>query len=321
MSVQQNRFGASLSTFFKYTQMTNHERFDVIIVGGSYAGLSAAMSLGRAIRKVLVIDGGQPCNIQTPHSHNFITQDGQTPTQIATAAQAQVARYDTVTFYNGLAMSGQKTEKNFAIKTQTGDLFTAKKLIFATGLKDIMPDLKGFAECWGISIIHCPYCHGYEVRNQKTGIIGNGADGFHYARLISNWTKELLLFTNGPAALTAAQTAQLAKHHIPIIETEIDEIEHENGRIKNVIFKDQAKVSVKAVYSRPKFVQHSPLPVAFGCELTEQGLLKVDTMQRTSVPGIYASGDNASGRAVAVAVSTGTLAGACANNDLIEEEF
>lgn len=301
--------------------MTNNNIYDVIIIGGSYSGLSAAMSLGRSLRQVLIIDSGKPCNIQTPHSHNFLTQDGRTPKQISSAAKEQVAQYDTINFYDGLATSAAKTDREFEVKTQSGDTFAAKKLIFATGLKDIMPDINGFAECWGISVIHCPYCHGYEVRNEKTGIIGNGDNAFHYARLISNWTKELTLFTNGKSTLTEEQAEKVKRHNIEIIETEIDYIEHNNGRIENVVFKDNFKISVKAVYSGPKFVQHSDIPTSLGCELTEQGLIKVDMFQKTGVPGIYASGDCANGRAVSVAVSTGTIAGAFSNNELIEEEY
>lgn len=184
-----------------------------------------------------------------------------------------------------------------------------------------MPDIDGFAGCWGISIIHCPYCHGYEVRNEKTGIIGNGDDGFHYARLISNWTKEIILFTNGKSTLTEEQTEKIKQHNIQIIEFEIGGIEHSNGQIENVIFKDQSKIYVKAVYSRPKFVQHCDIPIALGCQLTEQGLIKADMFQKTTVAGIYACGDSSNGRAVSVAVSTGTIAGAFSNNELIEEEF
>src|SRR5690606_28226163 len=142
-----------------------------IIIGGSYARLSAAMALGRSLRNVLIIDSGLPCNRQTPHSHNFITQDGEKPNVIAEKAKAQVLNYDTIKFYNGTAVSGSKIENGFVITTQTEEKFTAKKLIFATGIKDIMPDIKEFQACWGISVIHCPYCHGYEFRNQKTAIL------------------------------------------------------------------------------------------------------------------------------------------------------
>ena len=155
-----------------YWKISDMEPLDVIIVGGSYSGLAAGMALGRALRQVLIIDSGKPCNRQTPYSHNFITQDGKTPEEIATLARQQVEKYDTVTFFNGLATNGAKTENGFEIQTASGETFSAKKLIFATGIKDIMPDIEGYAECWGISVLHCPYCHGYEVRNVKNRHFG-----------------------------------------------------------------------------------------------------------------------------------------------------
>ncbi len=300
--------------------MTNHT-FDVIILGGSYAGLSAAMALGRSLRNVLVIDGGKPCNRQTPHSHNFITQDGNTPKQISTLAKAQVEKYDTVKFHTGFAKNGRKYLDGFEIETLEGDRFMAKKLIFATGIKDIIPDMKGFAACWGISIIHCPYCHGYEVSNEKTGIMGKGDAGFHYAKLISNWTKDLSLFTNGPSTLTVEQLAKLEKNNIPVIETEIAEIQHHLGNIENVVLKDHTKHSVKALYTGPPFVQHSDIPKELGCEMTEHGLIKVDSSQKTSIEGAFACGDNCSMRAISYAVASGTMAGGAANFELIEESF
>src|SRR5690554_5341159 len=159
------------SVFTKYNRMTEVKDFDVIIIGGSYAGLSSAMALGRALRNVLIIDSGLPCNRQTPHSHNFLTQDGSTPNEIATLAKQQVEKYESVRFYKGIATSGVKTVDGFEIMTDANSTFTSKKLILATGVKDIMPALPGFAACWGISIIHCPYCHGYEYRSQNTGIL------------------------------------------------------------------------------------------------------------------------------------------------------
>src|SRR5690348_8645980 len=182
--------------------MTGTDNFDVIIIGGSFAGLSAAMSLGRALRNVLIIDNGLPCNRQTPHSHNFITQDGKTPTEIATLAREQVSQYNTIKFRSGAVHKALKKGNTFEVITKTDELFYSKKLIIATGLRDIMPDINGFEECWGISVIHCPYCHGYEVRNEKTGILANGDQGFDLSRLVSNWTKDLTLYTNGKSTLT-----------------------------------------------------------------------------------------------------------------------
>jgi thioredoxin reductase len=183
--------------------MADSNTFEVIIIGGSYSGLSAAMSLGRSLRKVMIIDSGKPCNRQTPHSHNFLTQDGETPAAISQKAKNQVMDYPTVSFHEGLAIKAHKTGNDFEVITETGEKFTSKKLIFATGLKDIMPEIDGFADCWGISILHCPYCHGYEARDTKTAILANEDSGFHYAQLLSNWTKDLALFTDGISILTA----------------------------------------------------------------------------------------------------------------------
>jgi len=311
-----------LTSFSKINLMTDHKNFDVIIIGGSYAGLSSAMALGRALRSVLIIDSGLPCNRQTPHSYNFITQDGEKPNIIAEKAQLQVLKYDTVKFHNDLAVSGKKTENGFIISTKTGEIFTAKQFVFATGVKDIMPDIKGFSECWGITVIHCPYCHGYEVKSEKTGILANGNFAFHYAQLIRNWTKELTIFTNGKSTLTQEQTDKISKHSIPIIEKEIAQLKHENGYLKQVVFKDNSTFDLKAIYSRPDFEQHCKIPEMLGCELTEQGLLKVDMFQKTTIANIFACGDNASPmRSVANAVATGNVTGAVVNNTMTEEEF
>jgi thioredoxin reductase len=298
------------------------KNFEVIIIGGSYSGLSAAMSLGRSLRQVLVIDNGLPCNRQTPHSHNFITHDGETPAAISAKAKLQVSFYKTVEFYNGLAIDGAKTPNGFEIKTESGEVFTSKKILFATGVNDLFPEIKGFAECWGISVLHCPYCHGYEVKNEKTIIVANGEMGFEYAKLILNWTKDLTLCTNGKSELTSEQTQILKNHSVMVFEEEIDFFEHDAGYISNIVFKNEEKIAVKAVYARPPFEQHCPLPQTLGCELNEQGLIKVDFMQKTSVSGIYASGDATTQmRSVALAVSSGSFAGAAINRELIDEDF
>ncbi len=202
------------------------------------------------------------------------------------------------------------------------NVFEAKKLILATGVQDIMPDIEGFAECWGISVIHCPYCHGYEVRYEKTGIFANSPMAFEYARLISHWTKDLTLFTNGPATLTDEQRDQIAKHAISIVETPVARIEHKDGYIQHVMLTDGVRMPLKALYAGIPKEQSTPIPVDLGCELTEQGLIKVDMMQRTSVPGVYACGDNAAQmRSVALAVAAGNMAGAALNKEMIEETF
>jgi thioredoxin reductase len=302
--------------------MAGEKTYDVIIIGGSYAGLSAGMTLGRSLRNVLIIDGGEPCNQQTPHSHNFITHDGNTPKAIAMQAKEQVLKYNTVTFLQGVAVSATKQDRGFNITTAAGEEFSARKLLFTTGIKDKMPPIEGFAECWGITAIHCPYCHGYEVRHEKTGIMANGDIGYEFGKLINNWTKDLTLFTNGKSTLTPEQTQKLQQHKIPIIETEITAFEHTNGHLKQVRFKDGSTMSMKAVYSKLPFEQHCDIPVQLGCALNEQGYITVDNMYKTTVPGVFAAGDNTvMMRAVSLAIGSGGFAGAVINKELVDESF
>lgn len=302
--------------------MMNSKHFDAIIIGGSYSGLAAGMALGRALRQVVIIDSGKPCNEQTPHSHNFITQDGKTPKEIATLAKQQVEKYDTVKFFSGLATTGVKTEIGFDIQTATGETFSAKKIIFATGIRDIMQNIDGYAACWGISVLHCPYCHGYEVRNERTGILGNGEYGFEFSTLISNWTKDLTLFTNGVSGLTIEQTAKLESHNIKIVETEIEKLEHTNGHLQKIIFKDGATTPIKALYARSPFEQHSNIPESLGCEITDDGYIKVDSSQKTTVHGVFACGDNTTRiRTVANAVGMCTTTAMMVNKEIVFEEF
>ncbi len=302
--------------------MNEKQQFDVIIVGGSYAGLAAGMALGRAMRRVLIVDSGMPCNRQTPFSHNFITQDGVPPLDIAAIARKQVERYTTVHLLSGLVTDVVSTEHGFDVRVDSSTAYSTAKLVFATGVHDVMPDIKGFAECWGISVLHCPYCHGYEVRDEVTGVHGNGERGFELARLISNWTKELTLFTNGKSTLTADQTAKLREHNIGIVEAEIAELEHTQGHLQRIQFEGGGATAILALYAIPTYEQHCTLPQRLGCELTEAGYIKVDAQQRTNISGIYACGDNTARlRTVANAVASGTTAGMMLNKDLIAEDF
>ena len=303
------------------TELTRTD-FDVIIVGGSYSGLAAAMALGRALRSVLVLDSGKPCNAQTPHSHNFVTQDGKPPAEIAALARQQVAAYKTVEFFDGLATSGARTTGGFALQTGSGETFSSRKLVFATGIRDMLPEIPGFAECWGISALHCPYCHGYEVRQQTTGILGNGDYGFEFSTLIANWTRDLTLLTNGEASLTREQVTALESHDVRIVRQRIERLAHEAGHLQAVVFEDGSSLALSALYIRPPFEQHCPIPQQLGCELTDAGYIKVDPAQRTTVPGVFACGDNASSmRTVANAVGTGTTTGMMVNKELVKEDF
>ena len=296
--------------------------YEVIIIGGSYSGLSAAMALGRSLRSVLIIDGGNPCNWQTPHSHNFITQDGQKPQVIAQVAKKEVLNYKKVHFLEDFALIGKKTANGFEICTESGKTFTARKLLFATGVKDIMPPIKGFSECWGISAIHCPYCHGYEFRGEKTAIMANGEHAFHLAGLVNNLTNDLCILTQGKSDFNKEQRCKLKTHNIEIIETSIQKFQHTKGKLERVLLKDGTSLDLTAVYASLPFEQHSSIPAKLGCVLTDTGHIKVDNFQKTEVSGIYACGDSTSPmRSVSYAVASGTIAGAMLNHELTQEDF
>ena len=297
--------------------------FDVVIIGGSYAGLSAAMALGRALRNVLVIDSGKPCNAQTPHSHNFITQDGEAPAAIAAKAKEQVMQYPTVQFLNDTAVAVTGENSNFSVSTSAGLTIHAKKLLFATGVKDIMPAIEGFAPCWGISVIHCPYCHGYEYKSQPTGILMNGDMAIDMAELIENWTSQLTIFTNGKSTISNSRLEQfLTLSQVQVVEKEIRSFQHIGGKLQYIEFADGSTQTLDALYARPAFIQQSNIPELLGCQFTEAGYLVVNDMQQTNIPGVYAAGDNITmRRAVSGAVATGGFAGAIINHELIADKF
>jgi len=311
-----------LSLFAQYNNNMDTKEFEVIIIGGSYAGLSAAMALGRSLRKTLIIDAGKPCNRQTPHSHNFLTQDGSTPKEISEVAKSQIAKYDSIKFYDGFAVSGKRSDKGFEITTSKGDTFAAKKLVFAAGIKDLMMDIKGFSECWGISVVHCPYCHGYEIKNKKTAIIANGERAFHLASLVHNLTKEITILTSGAKDFEENQLEKLKQNNIQVIEKKISAIEHQNGQLEKIFFKDGSHEKFECAYASIPFEQNSSIPNELGCKLTENGHIEVNFMQKTTEEGIFACGDTSSMmRSVATAVYAGNITGAMINNELTQENF
>lgn len=300
--------------------MKNIEKYDVIVIGGSYSGLSAALALGRAIRKVLVIDNNMPCNQQTPHSHNFLTRDGNTPAAIAALGKSEVMQYSTVEFLAGYVDKVNGENNNFEVFTVNGEVLYARKLLFSTGIKDLQPAIPGFSACWGISVIHCPYCHGYEYRDQVTGILANGDAAFEMALMVHNWTKLLTVFTNGRSDLTKQQQEKLTNMKIDIVEKPFLEINHDEGHLNNITFVDRSQFFLSALYARLPFQQHCKVPEEMGCEITASGYIQVDDFQKTSMDGIFASGDNTSKlRSVSAAVAAGSRAGAFINHELVVE--
>ncbi len=302
----------------------NINTFEVIIIGGSYAGLSAAMALSRSLRKVLVIDAGKPCNRQTPHAHNFIAHDGDTPASIATKARQQVLAYPTITIVSDIAVIAGGNDGAFIVTTESGSEYKEKKILLATGVKDIPMAIDGFAECWGVTVLHCPYCHGYEVKGQKLGVIANGDMAFEFARFIHHWSPNLTLFTNGNASLTNEQRQQLAVKRIAVVEKEIAAITHTSGRLNSLAFTDNTAHTLDAIFARGGIAQHTDIAAQLGCETHEvgmaKGLLKVDDFSKTNIAGVFAAGDNSTPmRSLAIAIAAGNKAGAIINHELITE--
>lgn len=300
----------------------NDSLYDVIVIGGSYAGLSAALALGRSLRKILVIDDGNPCNIKTPRSHNFLTHDGEKPTVILDIGKKEVMKYDSVRFIDATALHGTENKGVYTIDLDNGESFSSGKLIFATGIIDKFPDIKGFSNCWGISVLHCPYCHGFEVRNKRMGVLGNGEIGFDLAKLISNWTNDLVLFTNGVSSLSEKEYAKLNENNILVIEKEISHVIHENGYMSELVFKDGSSEQLNCIFAKLDFKQSCEIPIELGCEINSKGYINVDEFQRTNVQGIFAAGDNTTFlRSVSVAVAAGNVAGGTINKELINQSF
>lgn len=299
-----------------------NQKYDAIVIGGSYSGLAAAMGLGRALRKVLVIDSGLPSNRFTAEAHNFLTHDGSSPGEILRAAREQIRRYQTVTFLNGVAVAARLERDTFHVTIENGETHLASKLVLATGIIDQLPGISGLAECWGKSVLHCPYCHGYEVRGAKTAILGNGDYALEFSSLISNWTFDLTLLTNGQSTLTVDQASKIASQNIKIIENDIESIHHVDGYVDRILFNDRPPILIDAIYTKPRLQQHSNLASMLGCEMSDEGYIKVDGAQRTTIPGVYACGDNSSKmRTLANAISMGTTTAISLNKELVAERF
>lgn len=293
--------------------------FDFIIIGGNYAGLSAALALALARCRVLVLDAGQPRNRTTPHAHNLLLHDGDTPADLAARARQQVAAYPTVQLLAARAIAAEKLpDGTFKVATAAHGTFAAPTLLLATGLRDELPPLPGFAQCWGTSIIHCPYCHGYEVADQDTGLWLNGELVGHMGAMLLNWTRELTVFTNGPATFRADVRQWLAAHGIGLEETPVAALRHTGPQLDGLVLADGRIWPLRVLYAGLPRHQASDLPARLGCELDEQNLLRVDALNQTTVPGVYAVGDNCGlGHQLAIAIGMGNRVGAELSRRLI----
>jgi thioredoxin reductase len=295
--------------------------YDVIIVGAGNAGLSAALALGRARRKVLVLNGGAPRNAPTDASHNFFTRDGTPPSELLKIGLEQLEPYG-VEVQSRKAESIRKTKDVFELTLENGQSVVSRKIILATGVVDVLPDIPGFRELWGKNIHHCPYCHGWEIRDRPVAVYARGEMGYQFAVMIRHWSKDLVVCSNGDAGFSDEQRQHLRQLNLEVIETPIQHLETGENGLKAIIFRDGNSLEREHVFMRPPHQQRSPLASQLGCAMSEDGLyVNVNVKGETSVAGVYAAGDmTGQMQAVSQAVASGTRAGAMVNHTLVFED-
>lgn len=294
--------------------------FDVVIVGGGAAGLSAALVLSRARRKVLVVDSGAPRNAPAPHMHGFLSRDGMPP-----AGLLEVGR-DEVKGYGGEIRAGDVTElvlsggSGFWVLLSDGQRVSARRLLIATGLRDELPDIPGLAARWARDVLHCPYCHGFEVRDRQLGVLGGSAESVRYVQTVRQWTTDVVFFTP-PGSLTPLQRSELVARAIGIVEGTVKQVLVENDQLSGVEMDDGRIIRRQALFVPPRFVPHNDLLARIGCEMDDSGWVVRDGTGLTTIPGVWVAGNVANPRAqVITAAGEGSTSAIAINADLIEED-
>ena len=269
---------------------------DAIIVGGSFAGLSAALQLARARRRVLVIDAGLPRNRFASESHGVLGHDGKPGSQVLAEARQQLLAYPTVQVFSGRVSRVDSGEAGFVVEAEDGmRWFTGRRLLLATGVADVLPEVPGLPERWGKTVVHCPYCHGYEIGGGAVGVLGTGPMSVHQALLFADWG-EVTLFTQGVVAVSAEEQASLAARKVRVESSPIVELQGVAPALDGVLLRDGRRVAIKALLVGTQVRMASPLAAALGCAFDDSPfgpIVRIDAWGQTSVPGVYAGGDMA----------------------------
>ena len=294
--------------------------YDAIVVGGSFAGLSAAMQLVRARRRVLMIDAGRPRNRFSAASHGFLGQDGATPAAIRAEGLRQLGAYPTFELREGEAEAARAEPDGFAVTVAGAGEEQGRRLILATGVEDRLPELAGMEERWGKSVLHCPYCHGYEVRDRPLGVLATGPLAAHQASLIPDWGPTTL-FTNGRFEPDGEQAALLEARGVTIERTPVAALAGDAPELRGLILADGREIPVEGLFVAPSVRMASALPHQLGCAFEEGPLgpyIRVDERKQTSVIGVYAAGDAARPMHNATFASAdGVMAGVGAHQSLM----
>jgi len=294
---------------------------DVIIIGGSFAGLAAALQLGRARRKVTVLDTGLPRNRFAGHSHGLLGHDHKPPLDILAEARQQLARYPTIKLVKARADSVSGAIDDFSVLTGDGESLKARRLILSYGIVDQMPDVPGFAEGWGTSIVPCPYCDGFEVAGQHWGLVWSGRQSHNQAKLFHDWTDRLTLFADGHD-IPPDIRADLARRNIPVVDGRITGIARPGGHSATVKLDTGPDVAVDILFAHPRNKPSASLHEALGLATVDTPVgiaLKADERRETSMPGIYAAGDlaNPGMPSVTTASWQGAMAGIFAQQSML----
>ncbi|MEH3145419.1 MAG: NAD(P)/FAD-dependent oxidoreductase [Methylobacterium frigidaeris] len=294
-------------------------RFDAIIVGGGFAGLSAATYIARGRRSVCVIDAGQPRNRFADASHGVLGQDGSNPLAMLAGARAQLGRYPGVRFVDGEAVDA-RAGHDFTVTLATGETLSAARLILAHGISDVLPDLPGLAERWGKSVLHCPYCHGYEFADRRLGVLATSPLSAHQALLIAEWGPTTL-YLDGGEAPDAATLAGLAVRGVEVEPAPLAALVGDGTALSGLRFEDGRTAAVDALYLAPRSRLNGPIAERLGCALDDGPfgpVVRTDAAQMTTVAGVYAAGDLARARhSVTWATADGVTAGVSAHQSLV----
>lgn len=303
--------------------------FDVIVVGGGPAGLSAALTLGRVRRSTLVVDAGEPRNAPSPALHNFLSRDGAPPAELRAIAREQLGGYPSVRFRAAaVARIERRSDGSFAVEFDDGDAAAARRLLLATGLADDLPPIPGLEAAWGRFALHCPYCHGYEVRDSPLAVLGATADRARLALHLTRLSGDVVLCTHGAEPPEPGARGVLEARGVRLRPEPISRIDVDGDEGIRIVFANGDALRRRAIFVHSTTRQRSPLAASLGCRTFDDGIVEVDDLGRTSVPGVYAAGDMARragmpgpAAAIVAAAASGAIAGTAIDQELVGEEF
>lgn len=297
-------------------------KFDVIIVGAGPAGLSAALILGRCRRRVLICDSGKPRNARSHALHGFLTRDGIEPAEFLRIGREQLRMYETVELQDVKVTDAQRNREGFELTLNNGERVRSRKLLLATGVVDDIPKIEGIDEFYGRSVFHCPYCDGWELRDQPLAVYGRGENGVGLALELLFWSADLVLCTDGPSEISPEDSQRLIQHNISVRDEKIERLDGDDGVLERVRFVGGTEISVRAMFFSSDNRQASDLPQKLGCDFTDQGCVSTGEYETTNVPGLFVAGDASRlVQFVIVAAAEGAQAAVAINKELMKEDL